>query len=161
VPPPGPPGQIRSATSSQVERRTPSSSSTATGDQGGQESLLGASNANAPDHSFFAGAGNNANTATDGQPDYSFHVRTDDNNAIFFQLAFSLSNLCLIQIYLLKLALMLQLMEPIASSCRHSALSALRTDDGRNEKTSEKKSYLAFFSSREEIYIQYSGTIQS
>ncbi|PAN26226.1 hypothetical protein PAHAL_4G356200 [Panicum hallii] len=53
---------------------------TADGDQGGQESLLGASNASAPDHSFSAGADNNA-TATDGQSDYSSYGGTDDNNA--------------------------------------------------------------------------------
>ncbi|KAG2608861.1 hypothetical protein PVAP13_4KG010000 [Panicum virgatum] len=53
---------------------------TAAGDQGGQESLLGASNASAPDHSFSAGA-SNSTTATDGLPDYSFYGGTDDNNA--------------------------------------------------------------------------------
>ncbi|KAG2603704.1 hypothetical protein PVAP13_4NG003401 [Panicum virgatum] len=52
---------------------------TAAGNQGGQESLLGASNASAPDHSFSAGADNNA-TAADGQTDYSFYGRTDNNN---------------------------------------------------------------------------------
>ncbi|TKW19194.1 hypothetical protein SEVIR_4G004500v4 [Setaria viridis] len=54
---------------------------TAAEDQGGQASLLPASNASAPlDHSFSAGAGNNATDAA-GLPDYSFYGVKDTNSA--------------------------------------------------------------------------------